>query len=327
MNFKIFLLLSTVGFVLQGCTSVKTLTSDSFKQYTSAQDVIYKKNINENNSSAKEYVYDWGSKQHDQVIQKQIPKNYLNSFCIAKGGQFSQVQKSSMHLIKDIWSKKLLNTYSNVKHGIGTYQCVQSNGEQWYVSIEPLSERKLEQGETRVVNLQTKVLSLDEIKKMYGKATTVAAPQDKKVVTNTPKKPVPNNVTKAEIKVLEEKKPIIPPIEEEEKEKAQPEKVVSTPQNQQMKLYATARKDLGRGQNQINACNNAERAYNYGKLYGSTGMNVYAESGVLVAKCLTSVPSYSRRFSNPQDRAKRILQNIAAGQNHAVAKYMLKQMK
>ena len=52
-----------------------------------------------------------------------------------------------------------------------------------------------------------------------------------------------------------------------------------------------------------------------------------AESGVMVARCLTNVPGYSQRFSNPQDRAKRILQNLAANQNHAVAKHMLKQIK
>ncbi|MDN5418453.1 MAG: hypothetical protein L0G09_13550, partial [Acinetobacter sp.] len=111
------------------------------------------------------------------------------------------------------------------------------------------------------------------------------------------------------------------------KEKPQPEKTITTPQSQQMQLYISARKELGRGQNQINACNNAERAYNYGRLHGTSGINVYAESGVLVARCLTNVPSYSQRFSNPQDRAKRILQNLAGNQNHAVAKHMLKQIK
>ena len=125
---------------------------------------------------------------------------------------------------------------------------------------------------------------------------------------------------------MEEKKPVAT-IADEVKERLQPEKIVTTPQSQQMQLYTSARKDLGRGQNQINACNNAERAYNYGRLHGASGINVYAESGVMVARCLTNVPGYSQRFSNPQDRAKRILQNLAANQNHAVAKHMLKQIK
>ena len=100
-----------------------------------------------------------------------------------------------------------------------------------------------------------------------------------------------------------------------------------TPQTQQMQLYAAARKDLGRGQNQINACNNAELAYGYGRLRGGTGVNAYAESGMLVARCLTSIPAYSRRFNNADERAKKILQNLASNYNHAGAKQMLKQLK
>lgn len=323
MNFKTFLLLGGVGFGLHGCTSINGLTSESFTQYTSPQEVIDKKNINDNNSSAKEYVYYWGPQQGGTEVQSLIPKSYLSRFCAAKDGKFSQIQKSSISLVKDIWSKKLLNTYSSVKQGIGGYQCKQSDGQQWYVSIEPISERKLDHTETRVVYLQTKLVSLDELKKLYAKTNTLPAVQEKKPSVNNAKN---TTSTKAPppVKVVEEKKPVLPPVEEE---KPPVEKVVLSPQLQQMQLYASARKDLGRGQNQINACNNAERAYGYGRLRGASGINVYAESGVLVAKCLTSVPSYSRRFSNPQDRAKRILQNLSTNQNHAVAKYMLKQMK
>ncbi|EFP01891.1 hypothetical protein CRE_21708 [Caenorhabditis remanei] len=231
----------------------------------------------------------------------------------------------------------------SVKQGIGAYQCTESNGQQWYVSIEPLSERKLDQTGTRVVNLQTKVLSLDELNKFYNNKSNMAAvAQEKKsknshskssdvkstdIKTNNSKNAAINSVAKtAPVKVMEEKKPVAA-VAEEVKEKLQPEKTITTPQSQQMQLYISARKELGRGQNQINACNNAERAYNYGRLHGTSGINVYAESGVLVARCLTNVPSYSQRFSNPQDRAKRILQNLAGNQNHAVAKHMLKQIK
>ena len=343
MNLKTFLLLGGVAFVLQGCTTINTSTSDAFKQYASAQELIDKHNINENNSASKEYVYDWGSKQSDQQVQSLTPKSYLSRYCNAKGGHFSQVQKSTMSSVKDIWAKKLLNTYSSVKQGIGAYQCTESTGQQWYVSIEPLSERKLDQTGTRVVNLQTKVLSLDELNKFYNNKSNMAAvAQEKKsknshskssdakstdIKTNNLKNAAINNVAKTTpVKVMEEKKPVAAATEEV-KEKSQPEKTITTPQSQQMQLYISARKELGRGQNQINACNNAERAYNYGRLHGTSGINVYAESGVLVARCLTNVPSYSQRFSNPQDRAKRILQNLAGNQNHAVAKHMLKQIK
>lgn len=343
MNLKTFLLLGGVAFVLQGCTTMNTSTSDAFKQYASAQELIDKHNINENNSPFKEYVYDWGSKQSDQQVQSLTPKSYLSRYCSAKGGHFTQVQKSTMSSVKDIWAKKLLNTYSSVKQGIGAYQCTESNGQQWYVSIEPLSERKLDQTGTRVVNLQTKVLSLDELNKFYNNKSNMAAVvQEKKsknshskssdakstdIKTNNSKNVAINNVVKTPpVKVMEEKKPVAA-VAEEVKEKPQPEKTITTPQSQQMQLYISARKELGRGQNQINACNNAERAYNYGRLHGTSGINVYAESGVLVARCLNNVPSYSQRFSNPQDRAKRILQNLASNQNHAVAKHMLKQIK
>jgi hypothetical protein len=338
VNLKAFLWFAGAGFLLQACTSINTSTSDTFKQYASPQEMIDKKNINENNLSFKEYVYDWGPKQSNQSVQSLTPKAYLSSYCTAKGGHLTQVQTSTMNLLKDIWAKKLLNTYSSVKQGIGAYHCIESNGQQWYVSIEPLSERKLEQSETRVVSLQTKILSLDELNKLYNpKTNTTIAQQEKKTkhhpakstevkVSNSKNTPV-NAISKVTpVKPVEEKKPAVPVVEEV-KEKSQVEKVVITPQAQQMQLYSAARKDLGRGQNQINACNNAERAYNYGRLHGTSGINAYAESGVLVARCLTNVPSYSQRFSNPQDRAKRILQNLSNNQNHAVAKHMLKQMK
>ena len=109
--------------------------------------------------------------------------------------------------------------------------------------------------------------------------------------------------------------------------KTAPSRVVETPQQQQTRLYVAARRDLNNGRNQINACNNAQLAYGYGRLRGNTGVNAYAESGMLVARCLTSIPAYSRRFNNADDRAKKILQNLASSYNHAGAKQMLKQLK
>ena len=343
MNLKAFLVLGGVGFVLQGCTSMNALTSPSInsKKFNSPQEVIEQNNINENNSSAKEYVFDWGIKNKDKQVQSLIPRSTLSNYCLSKGGKFTLFQKSSMHLVREQSAKKLLNSFSSVKQGIGAYQCTQSNGQQWFVSIEPLSERKLDQN-TRVVNLQTKILSKVETVKLYSrnkdeKSTDVKSLDAKNtdIKSNAQliaeKKNALNKanaaaLAKANLAKAEEKKAQLA-AEELEKENQPVEKAASTPQSQQMQLYTAARKDLGRGQNQINACNNAERAYNYGRLRSNSGLNVYAESGVLVAKCLTSVSSYSRRFSDPQVRAKRILQNLATNQNHAVAKYMLKQMK
>lgn len=303
---------------------MNALTSDTLQNFSSPQDVIDKKNINENNSSAKEYVYDWGPRYPNQQIQSLIPRSSLSNYCLAKGGKFTLFQRSSMHLVKELGARKLLNTHSSVKQGIGTYYCKQSDGQEWYVSIEPLSERKLDNA-SRVVNLQTKLMTLDEVKRFYSKVnTTLSMPEKKQSSVNT--KVVPHTVTKLNpVKVVDEKKQT-PAEVEETKEKPPVNRIISTPQSQQMQLYTSARKDLGRGQNQINACNTAERAYSLGRLRDVSGINAYAESGILVAKCLTSIPSYSRRFANPDDRAKRILQNLATNQNHTVAKHMLKQM-
>src|SRR5690606_2739596 len=59
--------------------------------------------------------------------------------------------------------------------------------------------------------------------------------------------------------------------------------VAETPQQHQMKIYVAARRDINSGKNLNNACNNAQRAYNYGKLQGTEGTRVYTESGMLVA--------------------------------------------
>ena len=72
---------------------------------------------------------------------------------------------------------------------------------------------------------------------------------------------------------------------------------------------------------------NAQRAYNYGKLQGTEGTRVYTESGMLVARCLNSIPVYASRFPNAKAQSKRILQNLANNYNHAGAKNLLRQLK
>lgn len=319
-----------VGIALHGCTSIDSFSSDSVKNFTSPQELIVQKNINAATGRAKEYVYSWGPKQSNKDPQSLYPRKHLNSYCSAKGGKFSLLHKSSMSLVKNQWDKKLLSTYSSVKQGIGAYKCVQSDGQSWIVSIEPVAERKLDDGsEARMVALQTKIMTAVDAQKFYSSANSANNSAAKKTTVNN--QSAKNLKTKTVIskeveakKELETKKETKPTPELPLKKSAQ---VAETLQQQQLKSYVTARRDLNSGKNQVAACNNAQRAYNYGKLQGTDGTKVYTESGMLVARCLTNVPSYSSRFANSKGQAVKILQNLANNYNHAGAKNMLRQIK
>ena len=319
-----------MGIALHGCTSIDSFNSDSVKNFTSPQELIVQKNINAANGRAKEYVYSWGPKQSNKEPQSLYPRKHLNSYCSAKHGKFSVLHKSSMSLVKNQWDKKLLSTYSSVKQGIGAYKCVQSDGQSWIVSIEPVAERKLDDGsDARMVALQTKKMTALDAQKFYSSANSSNTATAKKTTVNnqTAKNTAIKAVTPKEVEVkkeLEAKKETkpTPPLPVK-----QSVSIVETPQQQQLKYYVSARRDLNKGTNQVAACNNAQRAYNFGKLHGSNAANVYAESGVLVARCLTSVPSYSSRFSNSKGQAVKILQNLTNNHNHAGAKHMLNQLK
>ncbi|OTG70303.1 hypothetical protein B9T23_16365 [Acinetobacter terrae] len=330
MNFRTIILIGGVGIALHGCTSIDSFNSDSVKNFTSPQELIVQKNINAANGRAKEYVYSWGSKQSNKEPQSLYPRKHLNSYCSAKHGKFSVLHKSSMSLVKNQWDKKLLSTYSSVKQGIGAYKCVQSDGQSWIVSIEPVAERKLDDGsDARMVALQTKIMTALDAQKFYSSANSSNNSAAKKTtVNNQTAKNTPSKTTtpkevevKKEAETKKETKPTPPlPVK-------QSVQVVETPQQQQLKSYVAARRDLNSGKNQVAACNNAQRAYNYGKLQGTDGTKVYTESGMLVARCLTSVPSYSSRFSSSKGQAVKILQNLANNYNHAGAKNMLRQIK
>lgn len=330
MNFRTIILIGGVGIALHGCTSIDSFNSDSVKNFTSPQELIVQKNINAANGRAKEYVYYWGPKQSNKDPQSLYPRKHLNSYCSAKGGKFSLLHKSSMNLVKNQWDKKLLSTYSSVKQGIGAYKCVQSDGQSWIVSIEPVAERKLDDGsEARMVALQTKIMTAVDAQKFYSSANSSNNSAAKKTtVNNQSAKNLKNKmVTAKEVeakKELETKKETKPTPELPLKKSAQ---VAETLQQQQLKSYVAARRDLNSGKNQVAACNNAQRAYNYGKLQGTDGTKVYTESGMLVARCLTNVPSYSSRFANSKGQAVKILQNLANNYNHAGAKNMLRQIK
>jgi hypothetical protein len=331
VNFKTFILIGGVGITLHGCTSFNALSSDdSVKNYASAQEMIVQKNINQPNGQAKEYIYSWGAKQNDKETQSLYPRKYLNNYCSAKQGKFTLLYKSSLALVKDVSDKKRLSASGNVKQGIGAYKCVQKNGQSWIASIEPVAERKLNDGsDARAVSLQTRLMSADEAKKFYKNISMTTNAADKKINSNDlgNKKALNKTALQKEAEAKKEadikKETKLTP----ELPAAQPLKVVESPQQQQMKFYVAARRDLNSGKNQISACNNAQRAYNYGKLQGTEGTRVYTESGMLVARCLTSVPSYSNRFSNSKAQATRVLQNLAVNYNHRGAKNMLRQIK
>ena len=323
-----------IALTLNGCASVQKNKSEVVLNFASPQELITQKQLNDGNGSAKDYIYDWGAQATQNEPESLYPRKYLSQYCHAHGGKFSLLYRSHLGLVKDHSSRKILASNSNVKQGIGAYQCQTNQGQNWIVSIEPVTEHKSnDQTATRLVSLQTRMMSLQESKNFYNKTNVVSETTSKKIMSNPPLMKNTKPVTEKEIqtkkdvnlkKELEAKKEL--KIASETQIKSS-EKVTETPQSQQLKYYVAARKDLAKGQNQFVACNNAEKAYRYGKLYNTNGSNVYAESGVLVAKCLTNVPAYKSQFNNSKARAIGILQNLANNQNHAGAKNMLKQIQ
>lgn len=310
-----------VGSLLFGCATVDQYSPNSVKHFASPQELIVQKKLNQPNGAAKEYVYYWGPQRKEQPAESMLPRKYLGSYCQSQNGRLTLAYKSSMSLVKNAWSKKLLNSYRDVKQGIGAYRCVGNKGENWIVSIEPVAERQLEQrGEARVVSLLTKIMSEDEARRFY-RATSESTKAAPKAVPSNPKTINKTKVAEVKEKPEEKKEPVAAAV------KTAPPRVVETPQQQQTRLYVAARRDLNSGRNQINACNNAQRAYNYGKLQGAEGTRIYTESGMLVARCLMGVSNYRSRFPNSDAQAKRILQNLANNYNHAGAKNMLRDMK
>ena len=324
VDLKKIVLIGGLSILLQACNSLGTLSSNSLTQYTSAQDLIIKKNINQPNGTAKEYVYAWGAKNKQAEPHSLYPRKYLSNYCHDKAGSFSLLHKSTLHLVNDAKDRNILANNQNVKQGIGAYQCIQKNGQRWIVSIEPVSEVKSTQyADARAVRLQAEIMGAEEARRFYkNNAPSVNATKKSTVVTTTKNNVVKPVVKEPEDKKSEEKKE--PVVAEPVKRTVQP---ALTAQQQQMQYYVAARRDLAKGENRATACNNAQRAYNYGKLHGANASNVYAESGVLLARCLTSVPAYNRQVPNAKAKATGILQNLSNNYNHAGAKHMLNQMK
>ena len=277
--------------------------------YESPQALIEEKDLNEANGAAKPYIYTWGKSQPNRSAESLLPRQYLGQYCQTQGGRLTLLYKSQLSLLKDTKAKTRLSKQPNVTQAIGAYRCIINQKTQWIVSIEPTSERQLKNDGQRAVGLKTQVMTQAEAKQFY-RTTTVT----KK--TDTAKKPTENKT--AETKFASK---------DVEKVEAKPAaRVIETPQQQQARLYVSARRDLNAGKNIVNACNTAQRAYNYGRL-GVDSTTVYTESGMLVARCLLNMPAYANRFPNAKAQAKRILTHLSNQYNHAAAKNMLKQIK
>lgn len=313
---------------LAGCNSIQQMKSDMQHPYASPQELIVKRNLNQADGSAKEYVYSWEkSKQHLEP-QSLYPRTTLSQYCHERGGKFSLLYKSQLASVKDSAQKNRLSKNRYITQGIGAYQCTMPQGQNWIVSIEPISERQPEKNNTtRVVRILSKLQSSAEARHFYQghKAMTKSNKIAEKNAVKTSVKDEKKELDKKEADKKEIKIPAVEPAVVAVP--AARTSNIETPQQQQMKLYVAARRDINSGKNLNNACNNAQRAYNYGKLQGTEGTRVYTESGMLVARCLSSIPVYANRIPNSKVQAKRVLQNLATNYNHTGAKNQLRQLK
>lgn len=340
----IILIIGAAG--LAGCNSVNRLKSEVLHPFASPEELIAKRALNQRDGSAKNYVYVWGQAQKNNTTQAMYPRSILTQYCHEQGGKFSLLYKSTFSAVADVAQRKRLSANRSVVQGSGAYQCRMDDlTESWIVSIEPTSERQVDKtSQTRSVRLLTQAMSPSQAKNFYRPTKArVALEQTKPAsikTTTPPKTPAvktTNELKESARKELDKKELERKELERKELEKKEAEKkqlaasaratVAETPQQNQMKIYVAARRDINSGKNLNNACNNAQRAYNYGKLQGTEGTRVYTESGMLVARCLNSIPVYASRFPNAKAQSKRILQNLANNYNHAGAKNLLRQLK
>ena len=312
MKAKALVLIGSASVLLHGCATMNSLGADPMTRYASVEQFIA-----QNRLSDQDYVYAWGRTNKQAEPQSLIPRAQLAKYCHANGGHFTLLHKSNLANIKNSKTKTSLNNESNVKQAIGAYQCKQSNS--WIVSIEPTADlRSTQYADARAIRLNVQVMSANEARQFY-KTSTLSTANTKKPTAATAK------ASTAKAPLVKEQKEV---IEKKESPVAEPVKatLIESSQQQQMKLYVAARRDINSGKNLNNACNNAQLAYNYGKQQGTDGTRIYTESGMLVARCLTSISSYNSRFPNAKGQAKRVLQNLATNYNHAGAKHMLSQM-
>ncbi|WP_216935607.1 MULTISPECIES: hypothetical protein [unclassified Acinetobacter] len=318
------------------------LKSEVLHPFASPEELIAKRALNQRDGSAKDYIYLWGQAQKNNTTQAMYPRSVLTQYCHEQGGKFSLLYRSNFNAVADVAQRKRLSANRGVVQGSGAYQCRMDDlAESWIVSIEPVSERQVDKtSQNRSVRLLTRLMSTTEATNFYlaTNKATVATQKKTAVSIKTPVAKTTNEIKESARKEQERKDLERKELEKKELEKKETEKkqlaaasvravVAETPQQQQMKLYVAARRDINSGKNLNNACNNAQRAYNYGKLQGTEGTRVYTESGMLVARCLNSIPAYANRFPNAKAQAQRTLQNLATHYNHSGAKNMLRQIK
>ena len=316
-------------FALAGCQSSAPIKSVKVHQYDSPQELIAKRNLNQADGSAKDYIYLWDEKNKASDPQSLIPRTTISQYCHAENGVLVLSYKSQFRSVTNAAQKKRLSNAPHLSQGIGAYKCKLNDGNYWMVSIEPISEQLVEKGSaTRSVKLLTKVVTMAEARQYYRGATVL----DKKVETSkAPAKPQTKDIVKKETALKDNlKEPV--PKDVKAVDTAIPTVIPNTTagetaQQQQVRLYVAARRDINAGRNLNNACNSAQRAYSLGKQQGTEGTRVYTESGMLVARCLNNIPSYGSRIPNAKGQAKRILNNLAKNYNHSGAKNMLKQIK
>ncbi|WP_171255044.1 hypothetical protein [Acinetobacter sp. NCu2D-2] len=324
-------------FGLAACQSTGRVQKDPMTDYATPQEMMIKKGLNLDDGSAKDYVYLWDAKSGTPANHALLPRTTVSQYCHAKGGTLVLSYKSQLRLVNHAAQKKRLAADRRLAQGIGAYKCKLSNDQYWIVSIEPMSEKQIDKSNTsRSVKLLSKVMTMAEARQFYRGAAVL----DRKV--EPPVKAASKAATKEQTKkekeaALKDQLKDVPNKEVPAKEikapvvEALPAPVIAntveTTQQQQTRLYVAARRDINAGRNVTNACNNAQRAYSLGKQQGAEGTRIYTESGMLVARCLNSIPSYGSRIPNAKGQAKRILTNLANNYNHSGAKNMLRQMK
>ncbi|ATO18382.1 hypothetical protein BS636_01185 [Acinetobacter sp. LoGeW2-3] len=332
---------------LAACNSMERAKKNILHPFHSPQELIVKRGINQPDGKAKEYVYLWDQKQHSNSTQAMYPRSIVTQYCHEQGGKLSLLYKSKFSLVGDSAQRTRLAANRGVVQGVGAYKCTMDDlAESWIVSIEPVSERQPEKNsKTRNVRLLTRLMETAEAHNFYRAAASTPNPAKKQLnVAKATVTPIAKTTVAAkpatELKDHDRKEQDRKELERKELAKVEAEKkeqkpvtvatpratVVETPQQQQMKLYVAARRDINNGKNLNNACNNAQRAYNYGKQHGTEGTRVYTESGMLVARCLTGISTYSSRFPNAKGQAQRVLSGLATQYNHAGAKNMLRQL-
>lgn len=329
MKLKVFTL-TIIMTSLAACTQVTPLKSGIQPSYASPKELIVKKNLNNEDGSAKQYIYIWDAQQKDNPPQSLIPRTAVSQYCHAQNGTLVLAYKSQLSLVKSATQKQRLMANKSLAQGIGAYKCKFKDGTDWLVSIEPISEQQLQKDSaTRSVKLLSKVVTMTEARQFYRSTPSLDKKNEASKATKTSQKDAAKK--EATLKDVSKESPVKdvkPTVADVVTPTVLPNSNAGeTTQQQQARLYVASRRDINAGKNVDNACNNAQKAYGFGKLQGTEGTRVYTESGMLVARCLNNIPSYGSRIPNAKGQAKRILTNLATNYNHSGAKNMLRQMK